>query len=115
MNRIYSVFTSRNLFYVQCFYNFEGQRNTPSLSGLIHWADILTAGAWTLTLLCKDLNRVYWQEQAVHDWLQNSLILQDVLIVASLVVGASLPWLGRVTSVEACPKPSPRSDSKKDA
>lgn len=61
--------------------------------------DKLTCIGWAITLITKDVNWGYWKTQKVHFWLQNNLILVEVITCASIVIGASLPWLGEVTKV----------------
>ncbi|VDD74099.1 unnamed protein product [Mesocestoides corti] len=74
----------------------SGNSENPTFSTLVSWADRLTCVAWTLTLVCKDLNWRYWQAQGVDFWLQNLFLLMEVLIIVSIIVGVSLPWLSEV-------------------
>lgn len=64
---------------------------------MVVWADRLACLGWGLTLIAKDANWAYWKAQGVEFWLQNTIILAEVVTITSIAVGASLPWLGTVT------------------
>lgn len=76
-----------------------GQTQSQFFAKLVSWADKLTCFGWGLTLFCKDINWSYWESQKIEYWLQNTLILAEVITIASIAIGASLPWLGRVTKL----------------
>ncbi|VDN97385.1 unnamed protein product [Rodentolepis nana] len=75
----------------------SGQGQSPFFAKLVSLADKLACVGWGLTLLCKDINWSYWKTQRIDYWLLNTLILVEVITIASIVIGASLPWLGRIT------------------
>nr|CUU99506.1 hypothetical transcript [Hymenolepis microstoma] len=75
----------------------SGQGQSPFFAKLVSLADELACVGWGLTLLCKDINWGYWKSLRIDYWLFNTLILVEVVTIASVVIGASLPWLGRIT------------------
>ncbi|KAH9279216.1 hypothetical protein ECG_08324 [Echinococcus granulosus] len=75
----------------------QGRGQVPFFAKMVVWADGLACLGWGLTLIAKDANWTYWKAQGVEFWLQNTIILAEVVTIASIAVGASLPWLGRVT------------------
>ncbi|VDK35503.1 unnamed protein product [Taenia asiatica] len=74
-----------------------GQGQMLLFARMVVWADKLACLGWGLTLIAKDANWTYWKAQGVEFWLQNTIILAEVVTIASIAVGASLPWLGTVT------------------
>nr|VZI28415.1 unnamed protein product [Spirometra erinaceieuropaei] len=68
------------------------------LTRLTRLADKCCILAWLLILFTRDCNLNYWQSQGVDYYLQTRFLLDDVLVILSILVGGSLPWLGGVTA-----------------
>ncbi|VDM34910.1 unnamed protein product [Hydatigera taeniaeformis] len=77
--------------------SYLGRERVLFFTRMVEWADNFTCLGLCLTLIAKDANWTYWKAQGVEFWLQNTVILAEVITIASIAVGASLPWLGRVT------------------